>query len=109
MIRAIGIFVAVLSMLLLALAWVHAPDNWPPVEPKPYQGEAADLTKAGHSAPALARLIREPQNTCSNLVFVFGGAFLFATSRTRGARLIGVPLVAVGVGSFLYHASASAR
>src|SRR4051812_17748762 len=109
MVRVIGISVVVLSALVLALAWVHRPENWPPAEPTPYQGEGADLVEPKHSEAALGRLIREPQNTWSNLVFVFGGAFVLVTSRTRGARMLGIPLIAVGAGSFLYHASASAR
>jgi hypothetical protein len=95
--------------LLLALAAVREPGRWPAPEPTPYQGEAAAKTGPGHSAVALARLIREPQNTWSNLAFIVGGACLLVTSRTRPAQTLGVPVVAVGIGSFLYHASAATR
>src|SRR5688500_9400020 len=107
--RAFWISVATLVGLLLTLALVRNPLRWPAPEPRPYQGEAADVTKSGHTAAALGRLIREPQNTWSNLAFVVGGALLLGTARCRVARLLGIPLIAVGIGSFLYHASASAR
>jgi hypothetical protein len=109
MTRVLGLSVAGLVAFLLVLAAVRTPANWPAPEATPYQGEAADPGKPGPSAVALARLVREPQNAWSNLAFVAGGAFLLVTRRTRAARTLGVPLVAVGIGSFLYHASASAR
>ncbi len=56
---------------------------------------------------ALRRLVREPQNTWSNLAFVLGGSGLLVAARLRMARAVGAALIAVGVGSFLYHASAS--
>jgi hypothetical protein len=106
--RAFGISIVVLAALLLCLALIRDPARWPAPEAIPYQGEAADGAGQVHSAAALARLIREPQNAWSNLAFVIGGTLLLATRRTRGARALGIPLIAVGVGSFLYHASASA-
>jgi len=107
--RVLGVSTVVLVALLLVLAVVHEPGHWPPAEATPCQGEAADTTRAGHSAVTLARLVREPQNAWSNLAFVIGGAFLLVTGRTRSVRTPGLPLVATGVVSFLYHASASAR
>jgi hypothetical protein len=98
---------AVLIGLLLALAWVRDPRNWPPEETTAYQGEAAEPSHTTHSPAALARLVREPQNAWSNLGFVLGGAFLLVHCRARAARGLGVALMSVGVGSFLYHASAS--
>lgn len=100
--------VLVIAVLLAALAVVREPTRWPPdLEPVPYQGEATDVGTRQHSAAALARLVREPQNTWSNLAFVVAGALLGATCRARMARMLGMTLIAVGVGSFLYHASAS--
>lgn len=52
-------------------------------------------------------MIREPQNTWTNLAFVIGGALLMAGSPRKIARALGLALITVGVGSFLYHASAS--
>lgn len=94
----------------VALLLVGDPARWPEPEAPPRQGEAVEIDPAGrvaHSAAALGRLVREPQNTWSNLAFVFGGAWLLMGAASRLARRLGLVLVAVGVGSFLYHASAS--
>ena len=107
--HALGILLAVTGGLVLTLFLVGDPGRWPAPEPRPYQSEAALPDGSGHSEAALARLIREPQNTWSNLAFVAGGALLLGTARTLRARTVGVPLIAVGIGSFLYHASASAQ
>jgi hypothetical protein len=107
MIRTLLISFLVLLGLLAVLVVVRDPARWPEVEAVPYQGEAADVASGAHSAAALARLVREPQNTWSNLAFVAAGAFLVATCRARIASVTGIPLIAVGAGSFLYHASAS--
>jgi hypothetical protein len=92
---------------------VFAPEFWPASESPPQQGEALDSGKlagghAVHAATALARLIREPQNTWSNLAFVICGAWLAIVSVRKISRLVGLALMLVGIGSFLYHASASA-
>jgi hypothetical protein len=96
--------------LLAGLVWVGDATRWPAAETLPQQGEATDAQAADmlvHSSAALARLIREPQNTWSNIAFVFGGAFLLASARQRVTRGVAVTLIVVGVGSFFYHASAS--
>jgi hypothetical protein len=93
--------------LALVLAAVGDPARWPLPESPPQQGEAAVLHGPTHSSAALARLVREPQNTWSNLAFLMGGAWLVARARRRIIRRTGLALLAVGVGSFLYHASAS--
>lgn len=108
---ALLISCAVVGLLLAVLATVGDPSRWPPPESPLRQGEAAGASVGAgqvmHSPQALGRLIREPQNTWSNLAFVFGGALLLGTIRTRLGRGMGLALLAVGVGSFLYHASAS--
>jgi hypothetical protein len=109
--RICAITALVVAALIGGLAWVGEPAAWPPPETPPQQGEAADphsiSTKPVHAADALARIVREPQNTWSNLAFVIGGAFLIVTAAGRLSGSVGVALIAVGVGSFLYHASAS--
>lgn len=102
-------FLAVSAALSLALYVVRDGTRWPASEVPPRQGEAVlkGSTPPLHAPEALRRLVREPQNTWSNLAFVLGGAFLLAAARQRMARAVGVALVAVGIGSFLYHASAS--
>lgn len=52
-----------------------------------------------------AAIIREPQNTWSNLAFVFVGVLVWAHDRRVFARLFGAALVALGLASGLYHAS----
>lgn len=106
--RALSISAVVTACLIGTLLLVRDARRWPSPEPRPYQGEAANPNGPGHSNAALARLVREPQNTWSNLAFVAGGALLLGTARSRHGRMIGAPLVGVGIGSFLYHASASA-
>ena len=105
--RTILIFAGVVAALLATVAIVREPGQWPAPELPPPQGEAADLATGRHSTAAIARLIREPQNTWSNLALLFGGALIVATAATRSGRHAGIALVAVGAGSFLYHASAS--
>ncbi|MBL9204911.1 MAG: ceramidase domain-containing protein [Opitutaceae bacterium] len=56
----------------------------------------------------MSHLIREPQNTWSNLAYLVGGALLLGSAASsRSARSLGLALIGVGIGSFLYHASAS--
>lgn len=107
---ALSLWVSV--ALSLSLVFLSAPEFWPSPESPPQQGEAlADGKLASgrtvHSEAALARLIREPQNTWSNLAFVICGAWLATASTLRVSRLAGGALIVVGIGSFLYHASAS--
>jgi hypothetical protein len=97
---------------VLGLGLVFAPEFWPAAESPPQQGEALDSGKladghAVHAASALARLIREPQNTWSNLAFVICGAWLAIASTRKISRMVGMALMLVGIGSLLYHASAS--
>lgn len=109
--RILIVTAAVVLALVGVLAVVGDGSRWPEPESPPLQGEAADVRTMSahpvHSERALARLIREPQNTWSNVAFVLGGAFLLMTVSQRLARGVGLVLLAVGMGSFLYHASAS--
>ena len=112
MAKTAGITLIVTLLLVLTMMMVARPERWPPPEMPPRQGEALALEspvghRAVHSEEALSRLIREPQNTWSNLAFVVGGALLIAGSPRRSAQALGVALIGIGVGSFLYHASAS--
>jgi hypothetical protein len=52
-----------------------------------------------------ATLIREPQNTWSNLAFVFAGALIWSHDRRTFPRLLAAALCALGISSGLYHAS----
>ena len=101
----------VAAALWVALLFVHA-SSWPSAESPPRQGEALDagaLSRglAVHSKGALARVVREPQNTWSNLAFVFVGAILFYSVRPGFHRQFAFAFLCLGLGSFFYHASAS--
>ncbi|MEO6996404.1 MAG: ceramidase domain-containing protein [Lacunisphaera sp.] len=50
-------------------------------------------------------IVREPQNTWSNLAFVFVGALIWMHDRRTFARLLGAAMIALGLASGLYHAS----
>ncbi len=106
-----------LPLFLLALAvavWNPAGDFWGAVEPPKAQCEAyhsgrlqsaSALTVELYDQAKLDRLFREPQNTVSNLAYVYMGvALLFATRRPL-SRSLGLAGVFLGVGSGLYHAS----
>jgi hypothetical protein len=106
--RTLAITAAVTLGLLGTLAVIGTPERWAVPETPPRQGEAVAVGDPTHHSPAaLARLVREPQNTWSNLAFVLGGAWLISAGFRPTTRGLGLLLIAVGIGSFLYHASAT--
>src|SRR6185369_15704209 len=58
-----------------------------------------------YQARVSAAIIREPQNTWSNLAFVFVGVFVATRDRRTFPRLLGAALGGLGIASGLYHAS----
>lgn len=111
-IYALLVTAAMGTLLGLGLHWGWSADRWPAVEMPPKQGESvstADVVRGilRHDPVALARVIREPQNTWSNLAFVLAGAFVWVGSPRRIVRAAAGGLMLTGIGSFLYHASAS--
>ena len=112
MIRIFSLTTTLVLILIGVLALIRSPDRWPNPEAPPRQGEALAVDSVSSATPthaphALKRLVREPQNTWSNIAFMLGGAVLLFRSKTRTARTVGIALLSVGIGSFLYHASAS--
>ncbi len=110
--QTLAIIAGAAVVVAAVLAVVAVGVGWPAVENPPRQGEALDpaALQSGrivHSNEAIARLIREPENAWSNFAFVAVGALLLTRNLSRSARLVGVALIAVGIASFLYHASAS--
>lgn len=98
-------------------AWAAGRFAWGEPEAPKAQCEALDAAtlppavkntfmRAYHARIATA-VVREPQNTWSNLAFVLVGALIFARDRSAFARLLGAALVALGLASGLYHASLS--
>jgi hypothetical protein len=110
--KSVVLTAVVAGMLVLVLLAVNNLASWPAPESPPRQGEALDpmalaVGRVVHSDAAMSRLVREPFNTWTNLAFVLVGSVLLFR---RGAPVLvhaGVALIAVGIGSFLYHASAS--
>lgn len=109
--RPLFLTAIVFFFLVGVLALVRTPDHWPEPESPPRQGEALDIKSdhaaAHHSAEALGHLVREPQNTWSNVAFLFAGSLLIFRANNKTIIVAGFALIAVGIGSFLYHASAS--
>jgi hypothetical protein len=111
-IKALLFTTAVGTLLGLGLHWGWSADRWPAVEMPPKQGESvstSDVVRGilRHDPVALARVIREPQNTWSNLAFVLAGAVVWTHTSRRIVRAAAGGLMLTGLGSFLYHASAS--
>ena len=102
----------VTGVLWLFLHGLWNPEAWPVPERPPKQGEAVDAARLAsgvvvHSTVALRRVVREPQNAWSNLAYILTGALVGAYYRSRLLRGLALAMIGVGVGSFLYHASAS--
>ncbi len=53
----------------------------------------------------LDRLIREPQNTISNLAYCSAGLAILLAARKRLSRSLGFSSIFLGLGSGFYHAS----
>lgn len=113
--RALGFTLAV---ALVGAVWAHVAAgkfSWGTPEIPKAQCEAlvvdamppvvAKALTLAYQERVAAAIIREPQNTWSNLAFVFAGALIWAHDRRAFARLLGAALVALGVASGLYHAS----
>jgi Ceramidase len=85
----------------------NAPDNAlvPAAAPVVAPATASIARAARYQARVATAIIREPQDTWSNLAFVFVGALIAAHDRRVTARLLGAALIALGLGSGLYHAS----
>jgi hypothetical protein len=87
---------------------------WGGVEPPKAQAEAYDpvrlaqaknLTTEIYSLTALNRLVREPQNTISNLAYLFTGLAILRASVTTVGQSLGLACGFLAVGSGIYHAS----
>lgn len=103
---------AAVTALVAAVGALTLPRQiWgPPEQPPRAQGEAQARTPAGrwsYRADLPDRGIREPQNTWTNLAYVFVGAVVAVAGRTAAVRVLGVAMFFLGVGSGLYHASAT--
>jgi hypothetical protein len=106
---------APLLLSLVGLLIWNPPGNfWKSVEPPKAQVEAYDpealrqvqtLTSAVYDQRKLDRLVREPQNTISNLAYVYAGLVILFAARKPVARNLALAAIFLGVGSGMYHAS----
>lgn len=104
-----------LFLITLAVAVSNPPSRtWDTVEPPKAQCEAYDaarlqtakkLTADLYDPQKLNRIFREPQNTVSNLAYVYVGVALLFASRRMLSRGLALACIFLGVGSGLYHAS----
>ncbi len=114
--RNAALATAVVALIAALLASLAADSfTWGTPEIPKAQCEALDATTLppavkntfmlAYQARTAAAIVREPQNTWSNLAFVFAGALVAAHDRRVFARLFGAALIALGLASGLYHAS----
>jgi hypothetical protein len=114
--RIATIVTSLVALAAAAIAWAVAGRfTWGPPETPKAQCEAFDAASLATPSPSpttvryqervAAAVIREPENTWSNLAFVFVGVLIAAHDRRVFARLLGASLIALGIASGLYHAS----
>jgi hypothetical protein len=112
---ALALTAALAALLAVAVRFSPTDFSWGPPETPKVQCEALDsaslpplvrdaLARRYHDRVATA-VVREPQNTWSNLAFIFVGLWIAARDRRPHARLLSAALIALGLGSGLYHAS----
>ena len=97
-----------------AVLWAPPGDYWKSVESPKAQCEAYDverlhteatLTPAIYDPRKLDRIIREPQNTISNLAYSLAGLAIVLAARKPAFRNLGLAAIFLGFGSGMYHAS----
>ncbi len=101
--------------IAVALAKINPAGNfWGGVETPKAQCEAYDAIQLGrlpalspevYDSEKLNRVIREPQNTLSNLPYIAVGLAVFLAARHLLTRAWALGCIFLGVGSGLYHAS----
>lgn len=101
--------------LMGGLLWCNpAGDYWKSVEPPKAQCEAyqsnrvrmpAVLSLEVYDPAKLNRLIREPQNTVSNLPYALAGLAILLAGRRPASFGLGLAGLFLGFGSGMYHAS----
>ncbi len=108
-----------LGLTLLTLAFINPQcEFWSGVEPPKAQCEAYDPHKLGsmdrlspdiYDPAKLSRLLREPQNTLSNLPYAVAGLAILFAARRPASKGLGWSLIFLGFGSGMYHASLQAE
>ena len=114
LLRALSLSIPIWAALIAL--WIGNPKGnfWLTIEPPKAQCEAYDpaaLITATHLdytiyAPAkIDRLLREPQNTLSNLPYAIAGLAIMLAARRPASQGLGLALIFLGFGSGMYHAS----
>jgi hypothetical protein len=112
--RAALICLPVLVVLAALATWNPRGNFWTSVEPPKAQCEAYDsgklrrqtaLSSEIYDQIKLDRLIREPQNTVSNLAYVVVGLAILIAGRRPAASALGLAGIFLGIGSGIYHAT----
>ncbi|HEX2861700.1 MAG TPA: ceramidase domain-containing protein, partial [Lacunisphaera sp.] len=101
--------------VVVGLSWWNPKGNyWKSVEPPKAQCEAyqsdrvrmpAVLSQDVYDPEKLNRLIREPQNTVSNLPYALAGLAILLAGRRLASFGLGLAGLFLGFGSGMYHAS----
>lgn len=103
-----------LAALLGLSIWNPPGNHWKTVEPPKAQAEAyhsdrvrmpAVLSMDVYDPVKLNRLIREPQNTISNLPYALAGLAILLAGRKPASIGLGIAAIFLGYGSGMYHAS----
>lgn len=103
-----------LAALLCLCIWNPRGNHWKTVEPPKAQAEAyrsdrvrmpAVLSMDVYDPVKLNRLIREPQNTISNLPYALAGLAILLAGRKSASVGLGLAAIFLGYGSGMYHAS----
>ncbi len=112
--RATLICLPVLVLLVGLAIWNPVGDFWLSVEPPKAQCEAyhvgrlhtlTQLSSEIYDQRKLDRLIREPQNTLSNLAYALVGMAILFAGRKPASLGLGLAGIFLGFGSGIYHAS----
>jgi len=112
--KALIVSLPVSLILLIVVAWNPRGDFWGPVEEPKAQCEAYDaarlktmpvLSSAIYDRAKLDRLIREPQNTISNLPYAVVGLAVLFSARRPLSRSWAIGCIFLGFGSGMYHAA----
>lgn len=114
LVRAVAFSAPVFVLFVALLAWNPRGNFWGAVEFPKAQCEAYDaqllretkhLSEAIYAPAKLARLVREPQNTITNLAYAVVGLAILLAARRPAGRSLGWAAIFLGAGSGLYHAS----
>jgi hypothetical protein len=111
-----ALIVSLPALVLLVALIIRNPagDFWKSVEAPKAQCEAYDaerihslvkLSEEIYDQAKLNRLIREPQNTVSNLSYAFAGLAVLLAARRPASIGLGLAAIFLGWGSGMYHAT----